>query len=106
GPQRSSEHAGPVHIEDDVFIGPHCVILPKVKIGKGAVIKAGTVVSRDVPENTFWGSPQAVPIARITVPLTPEHTFQNFIRGLRPIRKKPLKNKPKENNKAEENSSN
>jgi acetyltransferase-like isoleucine patch superfamily enzyme len=43
---------GKVVIERDVFIGPHCVILPNVRIGEGAVIRAGTVVSRNVPAHT------------------------------------------------------
>ena len=32
------EFAGPVIIESNVFIGPHCVILPNVRIGEGAEI--------------------------------------------------------------------
>jgi acetyltransferase-like isoleucine patch superfamily enzyme len=58
GPKQSASN-GHVIIEDNVFIGPHCVILPNVRIGAGAVIKAGTVVSRNVPAGTFWGAPSA-----------------------------------------------
>lgn len=39
----------PVEIGDYVFIGPRAIILPGVKIGKGAVIGAGAVVTKDVP---------------------------------------------------------
>jgi acetyltransferase-like isoleucine patch superfamily enzyme len=88
GPRRSSEHARPVTIEEDVFIGPHCLILPGVHIGRGAVIQAGTVVSKDVPSFTLWGIPKAGPIARVTVPCPHFHTNEEFIRGLRPIREK------------------
>src|SRR3989338_1504716 len=38
----------PVIIEDDVWIGTHVIILPGIKIGKGAVIGAGAVVTRNV----------------------------------------------------------
>ena len=38
----------PVEIEDYVFIGPRAIILPGVKIGKGAVIGAGAVVTKNV----------------------------------------------------------
>lgn len=77
----------PVIIEEDVFIGPHCVILPGVCIGRGAVIKAGSVLTRNVPPHTFWGEEEGKPLARVTVPLTPDHDYQDFIRGLRPLRK-------------------
>jgi acetyltransferase-like isoleucine patch superfamily enzyme len=38
-----------VTIEDDVWIGANCTILDGVTIGKGSVIGAGSVVTRDVP---------------------------------------------------------
>ena len=82
GPRRPVSN-GKVVIEKDVFIGPHCVILPNVKIGEGAVIKAGTVVSRNVPAHTFWGAPSAEVLGVATVPLTPEHTYEQFVDGLR-----------------------
>ena len=48
----------PVIIEDDVWIGAHCVILLGVHIGKGAVIGAGSVVTHDVePYTVVAGNP-------------------------------------------------
>jgi len=44
-----------VQIGDYVFIGPRAVILPGVKIGKGAIVAAGAVVTKDVPENMIVG---------------------------------------------------
>lgn len=85
GPRRSKEHAGPVVIEANAYIGPHCVILPNVRIGRGAVIKAGTVVSRNVPAATLWGAPVGEPLARVTVPLISERGYDEFLRGLRPL---------------------
>ena len=38
-----------VNIEDDVWIGANAIILPGVTIGKGSVIGAGAVVTRDIP---------------------------------------------------------
>ncbi|MDQ7797851.1 MAG: acyltransferase [Candidatus Edwardsbacteria bacterium] len=40
----------PVTIEDFVWVSSAAVILPGVKIGEGAVVAAGAVVTKDVPE--------------------------------------------------------
>ena len=40
---------GPVIIEDNVWIGFNVCILPGVTIGKGSIIGAGAIVSKDVP---------------------------------------------------------
>ena len=39
----------PVIIEDDVWIGPNATILKGVRIGAGAMVEAGALVTRDVP---------------------------------------------------------
>ena len=40
---------GPVIIGDNVWIGDKATILPNVKIGRGAVVAANSVVTKDVP---------------------------------------------------------
>lgn len=45
----------PVEIGDYVFIGPRAIILPGVKIGNGAIIAAGAVVTDDVPDFAIVG---------------------------------------------------
>jgi len=45
----------PVEIGDYVFIGPRAIILPGVKIGQGAVVAAGAVVTKDVPAGKIVG---------------------------------------------------
>lgn len=52
----------PVEIGDYVFIGPRAIILPGVKIGKGAVVAAGAVVTKSVPDFTIVGGVPAKPI--------------------------------------------
>ena len=39
----------PIVIEDDVWIGRRAIIMGGVRVGKGAVIGAGAVVTKDVP---------------------------------------------------------
>ncbi len=42
-----------VRIGDYAFIGTRAMVLPGVEIGRGAVVAAGSVVTRDVPELTI-----------------------------------------------------
>lgn len=50
-----------VIIEDNVWIGSRVIILPGVSIGEGAIIQAGAVVSKDIPECAIaGGNPAAV----------------------------------------------
>jgi acetyltransferase-like isoleucine patch superfamily enzyme len=55
----------PIIIEDDVWIGSHCLILKGVTIGHGAVIGAGSVIRRDVPPHSLMAGNPARPVARI-----------------------------------------
>lgn len=46
------------YIEDGVWIGANCIIRQGIKIGKGAVIGAGSVVVKNVPDGEIWaGNP-------------------------------------------------
>ncbi|HOZ80641.1 MAG TPA: acyltransferase [Candidatus Woesebacteria bacterium] len=53
----------PVTINDYVFIGPRAIILPGVTIGKGAVVAAGAIVTKDIPDFEIWGG---VPAKKIS----------------------------------------
>ena len=47
--------SGAVTIEDDVWIGTYAVILPGVTIGRGSVIAAHALITRDVPPHSLVG---------------------------------------------------
>lgn len=47
--------AKPIHIEDGCWIGARVTVLGGVRIGRGSVVAAGAVVTRDVPENCLVG---------------------------------------------------
>ncbi|HLU90186.1 MAG TPA: DapH/DapD/GlmU-related protein, partial [Cyclobacteriaceae bacterium] len=57
----------PIIIEDDVWITMNCMIMKGVKIGKGAVIAAGAVVTRDVEPYTVVGGVPAKLIKRLEI---------------------------------------
>lgn len=52
-----------VKIADYVFIGPRAIILPGLTIGKGAIVAAGAVVTKDVPNFNVVAGVPAKPIA-------------------------------------------
>ena len=49
------EFGKPVTIGHNVWIGGRSVILPGITIGDGAIIAAGSVITKDVPANTIYG---------------------------------------------------
>ena len=74
-------------IEDDTFIGPGTIILPNVTIGHGAVVTAGSVVTRSIPPMTMVQGNPAKPIATCGVPLTTSTPMSEFKKKLKPLRK-------------------
>lgn len=57
----------PVTIEDYVWIGTRAMIMPGVTIGRGAVVAAGAVVTKDVPALAIVGGVPARAIGRRTL---------------------------------------
>jgi acetyltransferase-like isoleucine patch superfamily enzyme len=51
----TSGSASAIVIEDCVWIGANCIILPGVTIGYGSVIAAGSVVTQDIPSMVLAG---------------------------------------------------
>jgi maltose O-acetyltransferase len=56
----------PVVIEDDVWLGTNAVVLPGVRVGRGAIVGAGAVVTRDVPPFTVVAGVPARPVRALT----------------------------------------
>jgi acetyltransferase-like isoleucine patch superfamily enzyme len=73
-----------ITIEDDVYIGPGVIILPNVRIGRGSVITAGSVVNSSIPPMTMVRGNPATPVAICGVPLAGT-SYKNFLRHVRPI---------------------
>jgi acetyltransferase-like isoleucine patch superfamily enzyme len=74
-----------VRIERDAFIGPGVIILPDVVVGHGAVVTAGSVLTRSIPPMTLAQGNPAVAVARCGIPLTADLTLKEFSSRLRPL---------------------
>ena len=60
-----NEVHGYINIEDDAWLCSGCIVLPNVRIGKGAVVAAGSVVTHNVPEFTVVGGVPATKIRKL-----------------------------------------
>jgi len=72
--------SAPVIIEDHVWVGSRAQILPGVRIGRGAVIAAGAVVTKDVPSEEIWGGVPARRIGTRNNPLTYHLKYRPWLR--------------------------
>ena len=55
----------PVEIREGAFVGAHCIILKGVTIGKEAIVGAGSVVTKSIPDGEIWGGNPAKFIRKI-----------------------------------------
>lgn len=76
-PEKKFGDDGIITVEDDVWIGANAIILSNVTIGKGSVIGAGAVVTKDIPPYTIYtGVPSAKLRPRFTADELTEHKRQ------------------------------
>ena len=59
---------GSVEIGDDAWLGTGCIVLPDVRIGRGAVVGAGSVVTKNVPDFTIVAGVPAKLIRKLDIP--------------------------------------
>ncbi len=62
---REATKTAPIKIEKNVFIGARSIILKGVTIGEGAVVGAGSVVTKDIPAGEIWAGNPAKFIKKI-----------------------------------------
>ena len=62
--QRFLPSKGGILIEDDVWIGSNSVILKNVKIGRGSIIAAGSVVTKNIEPFSIVAGTPAVKIGK------------------------------------------
>ena len=46
---------GDIEIEDDVFVGAKALILPGLHLGKGSIVGAGSVLTKNIDEMDIYG---------------------------------------------------
>lgn len=63
-------------IEDDVWIGLGVIVCGPVKIGRGSIVAAGSVITKDIPPCEIWGGIPAKKISNRF--LTEEDTLKHY----------------------------
>lgn len=72
---RSESPTAPIIVEDDVWLATRSILLKGVRVGRGSVVAAGAVVTKDVPPYTLVAGVPARPIRSLTPPAgaEPQH---------------------------------
>lgn len=71
----------------DVSLGPGVIVLPNVTIGRGAIVTAGSVVTKSVPPKTLMQGNPARPVATVDIPFGLNVSVKELAKTLRPIRR-------------------
>jgi acetyltransferase-like isoleucine patch superfamily enzyme len=78
-----------VVLERNVFVGASCIIAaPSARaltIGEGSVVGIGSLVTSDIPAFTLCTGETAKFAAKVTMPFTAKTSYEQFVRGLRPL---------------------
>ncbi len=67
----------PIVIGDDAWLGAGCIVLPGVQIGEGAVVGAGSIVTKNVPDFTVVAGVPARPMRKL-FPRKETEGFEGF----------------------------
>lgn len=82
--------SGRVIIEKNAVIMTACTVVCPIgrtlTIGEGSVIAAGSVVLNSIPAHTLCTGPRIKVVANVTVPFTSQNSYDDFVRGLQPLR--------------------
>lgn len=72
--EKLPENDAPITIEDDVWCGANVTILKGVTIGRGSIIAAGAVVTKDIPPYSIAGG---IPAKVLKLRFTPDQIIEH-----------------------------
>jgi heptaprenylglycerol acetyltransferase len=80
---------GRIIVGRNAFIGPNATLVcgggRTLRIGEGAVVGAGAVITKSVPPHLYMAAPAPLPVARVGVPLPEARSMEEFVSGLSPL---------------------
>ena len=81
---------GRVVLEKNAYIGPHVLLVTSegkvLRIGEGAVIGAGCVITKNVDSHTLVMGEFGKPVAEVRLPLSKADRLEDFVKGLMPLK--------------------
>lgn len=54
------DKVGPIILKENCFVGSFSILMPNITVGRNSIIGAGSVVTKNVPDNEVWGGAPAV----------------------------------------------
>ena len=54
-PNSAIDSVGPIELFENSFIGAYTILMPGCSVGKNSVIAAGSIVTKQVPDEEVWG---------------------------------------------------
>lgn len=82
---------GRIIIDEFAYVGPGTLVVcpagRTIRIGKGAMIGPGCIITSSVSDNAFMAAPKSKAIAKITIPFNQAASVDEFFAGLQPWKK-------------------
>lgn len=82
---------GRVIVERNVWIGPGALVIcpagKTLRIGEGAFVNSGAIVTTNVAPGMIIAPPRSVPVGRARVPFAKAKTVEEFVAGMEPLRR-------------------
>lgn len=57
--ENSVDKIGSITLMDNCFIGTKTILMPNTSVGRNSIIAAGSIVTKDIPNNEVWGGAPA-----------------------------------------------